>query len=165
MDDMLLLDRFLRLKNFNSTWLCWISTNKTPISRTDGGYPLARTSSLMNANMSSCLFDTFFMIAHLFFLISIFIFDSITECEHVCKHRFEKCLTKTFVRFIMRTYIPNKHSRNEVIMMTWLKKNTHITILLGACLLFASYLYITDPGDVNYAEIQIEHGDSLWSLA
>ncbi len=65
----------------------------------------------------------------------------------------------------MGTYIPNKHSRKEVIMMKWLKKNTHITILLGACLLFASYLYITDPGDVNYAEIQIEHGDSLWSLA
>jgi len=65
----------------------------------------------------------------------------------------------------MRTYIPNKHSRKGVVTMTWLKKNTHISILLGACLLFAGYLYITDPGDVNYAEIQIEHGDSLWSLA
>jgi hypothetical protein len=51
------------------------------------------------------------------------------------------------------------------MIMTWLKKNTHISILIGACLLFAAYLYITDPGKVSYAEIQIEHGDSLWSLA
>ncbi|KOS62796.1 LysM peptidoglycan-binding domain-containing protein [Lysinibacillus agricola] len=49
--------------------------------------------------------------------------------------------------------------------MNWLKKNPHITILLGACLLFAAYLFITDPGDVSYTEIEIEHGDSLWSLA
>lgn len=49
--------------------------------------------------------------------------------------------------------------------MTWLKKNTHISILMVVCLLFAGYLYITDPGHVSYAEIQIEHGDSLWSLA
>lgn len=28
-----------------------------------------------------------------------------------------------------------------------------------------TYLYITDPGDIRYAEIQVEHGDSLWSLA
>jgi len=74
-------------------------------------------------------------------------------------------LTKTFVRTIIRTYIPNKHSRKEVIMMNWLKKNPHISILLGACLLFTGYLYITDPGEVTYKEIQVEHGDSLWSLA
>ncbi|MEB2302330.1 LysM peptidoglycan-binding domain-containing protein [Lysinibacillus xylanilyticus] len=49
--------------------------------------------------------------------------------------------------------------------MNWFKKNPHITILLGACLLFTAYLFITDPGDVTYAEIEIEHGDSLWSLA
>ncbi|MEK5231274.1 hypothetical protein MHB42_05815 [Lysinibacillus sp. FSL K6-0232] len=49
--------------------------------------------------------------------------------------------------------------------MIWLKKNTHISILVGTCLLFAAYLYITDPGDIRYAEIQVEHGDSLWSLA
>ncbi|WP_341302045.1 LysM peptidoglycan-binding domain-containing protein [Lysinibacillus sp. FSL H8-0500] len=51
------------------------------------------------------------------------------------------------------------------MMMTWLKKNTHISILAGACLLFAAYLYMTDPGDISYTKIQIEHGDSLWSLA
>ncbi|WP_440050845.1 cell division suppressor protein YneA [Lysinibacillus sphaericus] len=46
-----------------------------------------------------------------------------------------------------------------------MKKNTHISILIGACLLFAGYLFITDPGDITYTEIHIEHGDSLWSLA
>ncbi|WP_339261873.1 cell division suppressor protein YneA [Lysinibacillus sp. FSL K6-3209] len=49
--------------------------------------------------------------------------------------------------------------------MNWFKKNTHISILLGVILLFASYLFITDPGDITYTEIHIEHGDSLWSLA
>ncbi|MGE8034370.1 hypothetical protein B1B04_06895 [Lysinibacillus sp. KCTC 33748] len=49
--------------------------------------------------------------------------------------------------------------------MNWFKKNPHITTLLGACLLFTAYLFITDPGDVTYAEIEVEHGDSLWSLA
>jgi len=49
--------------------------------------------------------------------------------------------------------------------MNWFKKNTHISILLGAFLLFAGYLIITDPGDITYTEIYIEHGDSLWSLA
>ena len=44
--------------------------------------------------------------------------------------------------------------------MNWFKKNTHISILLGAFLLFAGY-----PGDITYTEINIEHGDSLWSLA
>lgn len=72
---------------------------------------------------------------------------------------------KNVCSFYYRTYIPNKHSGKGVMMMTWLKKNTHISILAGACLLFAAYLYMTDPGDISYAEIQIEHGDSLWSLA
>ncbi|GLC87247.1 cell division suppressor protein YneA [Lysinibacillus piscis] len=49
--------------------------------------------------------------------------------------------------------------------MKWFKKNTHITILVATCLLFAAYLFITDPGDVIYEEIQIQYGDSLWSLA
>ncbi|MGE7672688.1 cell division suppressor protein YneA [Lysinibacillus sp. NPDC094403] len=49
--------------------------------------------------------------------------------------------------------------------MNWLKENPHITTLLGACLLFAAYLFITDPGDVTYTEIEIAQGDSLWSLA
>ncbi len=49
--------------------------------------------------------------------------------------------------------------------MSWIKKNTHISILIGACLLFAGYLFVTDPGDITYTEIPIEHGDSLWSLA
>ena len=49
--------------------------------------------------------------------------------------------------------------------MNWLKKNPHITILIGAGLLFAAYLFITDPGDVSQTEIEVAHGDSLWSLA
>ena len=48
--------------------------------------------------------------------------------------------------------------------MNWMKKNVHISILLGACVLFAGYLLLTDPGDITYTEIQIQHGDSLWSL-
>ena len=48
--------------------------------------------------------------------------------------------------------------------MSWMKKNLHISILLGACVLFAVYLLITDPGEITYTEIDIKHGDSLWSL-
>lgn len=48
--------------------------------------------------------------------------------------------------------------------MSWMKKNVHISILLGACVLFAGYLLITDPGEITYTEINIKHGDSLWSL-
>lgn len=48
--------------------------------------------------------------------------------------------------------------------MNWMKKNVHISILLGACVLFAGYLLITDPGEITYTEIHIQHGDSLWSL-
>lgn len=49
--------------------------------------------------------------------------------------------------------------------MNWMKKNTHISILVGVCILLAGYLYITDPGEITYTEIRVEHGDSLWSLA
>lgn len=48
--------------------------------------------------------------------------------------------------------------------MNWLKKNVHISILLGICFVYIGYLLITDPGDITYTEIHIQYGDSLWSL-
>lgn len=48
--------------------------------------------------------------------------------------------------------------------MNWMKKNIHISILVGACVLFAGYLLLTDPGEITYTEIHINYGDSLWSL-
>lgn len=48
--------------------------------------------------------------------------------------------------------------------MSWFKKNIHISILLGICILYVSYLLITDPGEISYTEIHIQYGDSLWSL-
>ncbi|GLC87698.1 cell division suppressor protein YneA [Lysinibacillus piscis] len=49
--------------------------------------------------------------------------------------------------------------------MKKMKKYPHIAILLVTCLLFVIYLLATDPGDVLYKKVRVEHGDSLWSLA
>lgn len=48
--------------------------------------------------------------------------------------------------------------------MNWLKKNAHISILLGISIVYIGYLLITNPGDISYKEINIQYGDSLWSL-
>ena len=48
--------------------------------------------------------------------------------------------------------------------MNWLKKNVHISILLGISIVYIGYLLITNPGDISYKEINIQYGDSLWSL-
>lgn len=49
--------------------------------------------------------------------------------------------------------------------MTWLKKNNYIVLLFGVfVLLFTIYTWKT-PDNLAYEQIQIEHGDTLWSLA
>lgn len=49
--------------------------------------------------------------------------------------------------------------------MNWLKKNNYIVLLFGVfALLFIIYTWKT-PDNLTYEEIQIEYGDSLWSLA
>ncbi|WP_140422895.1 cell division suppressor protein YneA [Ureibacillus manganicus] len=49
--------------------------------------------------------------------------------------------------------------------MNWLKKNSYIKVLLTAFLLIAGYVLITDDGETTYKQIEVQHGDSLWSLA
>ncbi|MEG0258615.1 MAG: LysM peptidoglycan-binding domain-containing protein [Lysinibacillus sp.] len=49
--------------------------------------------------------------------------------------------------------------------MKFLKQNTHISLLLVFGALFIGYHYITNPGDIDFIEISIEQGDSLWALS
>lgn len=49
--------------------------------------------------------------------------------------------------------------------MTWLKKNSYLSMILGFSLLFIAYLFITDDGIETYEQIEIAHGDTLWLLA
>ncbi|MFY3792785.1 cell division suppressor protein YneA [Ureibacillus sp. MALMAid1270] len=49
--------------------------------------------------------------------------------------------------------------------MKWLEKNSYVKVLLTAFLVIAGYIFITDEGNTTYEQIQVQHGDSLWSLA
>ncbi len=60
----------------------------------------------------------------------------------------------------MRTNI-----RKEVIMMNWLQKNSYIVVLFVAFFVMGAFLLITDNGETTYEQIEIQHGDTLWTLA
>lgn len=49
--------------------------------------------------------------------------------------------------------------------MNWLQKNSYIGILFGATLFIVGYFIITDNGNTTYKDIEIQHGDTLWTLA
>lgn len=49
--------------------------------------------------------------------------------------------------------------------MNWLQKNNYIVVLLTVFLIIVMVLLITDNGDTTYEKIEIEHGDTLWTLA
>ncbi|KGR89311.1 hypothetical protein CD30_17275 [Ureibacillus massiliensis 4400831 = CIP 108448 = CCUG 49529] len=49
--------------------------------------------------------------------------------------------------------------------MKWLQKNSYITVLFTTFLLIAAYVVVTDEGETSYEQIEVQHGDSLWSLA
>lgn len=49
--------------------------------------------------------------------------------------------------------------------MSWIQKNNYIIVLLTVFFIIVSFLLITDQGDTSYENIQIEHGDTLWTLA
>ncbi|HWL23883.1 MAG TPA: LysM peptidoglycan-binding domain-containing protein [Ureibacillus sp.] len=49
--------------------------------------------------------------------------------------------------------------------MKWLEKNSYVKVLFTAFLLIAAYVLITDDGNTTYEQIEVQHGDSLWSLA
>lgn len=74
-------------------------------------------------------------------------------------------MTKTYVRIILRTDIPNKHSRKGERKMSWLEKNHYIKILSIVTLLIIAYIFITDDGDMTFEQITIKEGDTLWTLA
>lgn len=74
-------------------------------------------------------------------------------------------LTKTSVRIKVRTYIPNRYSKKGVMDMNWLQKNSYIVVLFTTFMMMAGILFITDNGDTTYEQYEIQHGDTLWTLA
>ncbi len=49
--------------------------------------------------------------------------------------------------------------------MKWLRKNSYVMVLFTTFLVIAAYVLITDEGNTTYKQIEVQHGDSLWSLA
>ena len=49
--------------------------------------------------------------------------------------------------------------------MTWLQKNSYIVVLFTVFIAIAGFLLITDHGDTTYEQYEIQHGDTLWTLA
>jgi len=49
--------------------------------------------------------------------------------------------------------------------MDWLKKNNYIVLLFGASIFIFFIFTFNAPKNISYEEIEIKHGDSLWSLA
>ncbi|WP_240758405.1 LysM peptidoglycan-binding domain-containing protein [Lysinibacillus sp. SGAir0095] len=49
--------------------------------------------------------------------------------------------------------------------MNWLQKNTYIVVLFVAFFVMGAFLLITDKGNTTYEQIEIQHGDTLWTLA
>ncbi|RHW39470.1 hypothetical protein D1B33_01095 [Lysinibacillus yapensis] len=50
-------------------------------------------------------------------------------------------------------------------MMKWLQNNTYIVLLFFAFTAMGAFLLITDHGETTYEQIEIEQGDTLWTLA
>lgn len=74
-------------------------------------------------------------------------------------------LTKTRVRIIIRTYIPNKHSQ-EAISLTFIQKNSYVFGFFILILLL-SFFYVLSHNNqqVHTVQMKIEQGDTLWTLA
>ena len=49
--------------------------------------------------------------------------------------------------------------------MNYLQKNSYIVVLFVAFFVMGAFLLITDNGKTTYEQIEIEHGDTLWTLA
>lgn len=49
--------------------------------------------------------------------------------------------------------------------MNWLQKNSYIVVLFTTFMMMAGILFITDNGDTTYEQYEIQHGDTLWTLA
>jgi hypothetical protein len=65
----------------------------------------------------------------------------------------------------MRTYIPNIHSK-EAIQMAIIQKNSFITLFFALILFLSIYTVLTHSNSESQVSfIEIEEGDTLWSLA
>lgn len=49
--------------------------------------------------------------------------------------------------------------------MNWVQKNSYIVVLFVAFFVMAAILLITDNGETTFENIEIQHGDNLWTLA
>lgn len=49
--------------------------------------------------------------------------------------------------------------------MTWLKENNYITVFFIFSLFVITVVALTDEKVEQYEQVEVEHGDTLWSLA
>ncbi|MEK4228877.1 cell division suppressor protein YneA [Solibacillus sp. FSL H8-0538] len=49
--------------------------------------------------------------------------------------------------------------------MKWLQENSVVSMFLAFSIVFITYILVTDEHIAQYEQIEIEHGDTLWSLA
>lgn len=49
--------------------------------------------------------------------------------------------------------------------MSWIQNNSLLKVLILSFIMIISYIVITDNGDVTYGKVEVQHGDTLWTLA
>ncbi|WP_404427823.1 LysM peptidoglycan-binding domain-containing protein [Ureibacillus chungkukjangi] len=49
--------------------------------------------------------------------------------------------------------------------MKYLQKNSYIVVLFVAFFVMGAFLLITDNGSTTYEQVEVQHGDTLWTLA
>lgn len=75
-------------------------------------------------------------------------------------------LTETNVRFKIETKNTNKHSKKGEFRMSWIQNNRSLLkVLLFSFIMVVVYLIVTDRDDVAYGKVEVQEGDTLWSLA
>lgn len=66
-------------------------------------------------------------------------------------------------------YYGNIHSEQTFVkgskIMKNIKRNGVVSMFLAFALIFITYILVTDEQIAQYEQIEIGHGDSLWSLA
>src|SRR5699024_12815105 len=69
---------------------------------------------------------------------------------------------------MMRTYIPNKHSTNDIrggVKMEFIKKNQYVLLAFSLCVVFAIVFIQKQKQEIVYEQIVVAPGDTLWAYS
>ncbi len=69
---------------------------------------------------------------------------------------------------MMRTYIPNKHSTNNIrggVKMEFIKKNQYVLLAFSLCVVFAIVFIQKQKQEIVYEQIVVAPGDTLWAYS